>query len=130
LLASSTGAAVAVGTAADRLGSASERVGITAERSGAVLDNTLAEAERALVDARGALERVTRSIESFERQTNRSIGRLESTAVQVEDQVTTAVGELRLSTEIAARALERLSDPRAAILGPSPAQLGPGEDRR
>ena len=29
--------------------------------------------------------------------------------------------------DVVARAVERLRDPRAALLGPSPEQLGPGE---
>ena len=38
-----------------------------------------------------------------------------------------AVAELRLSVEAATRSLDRLRDPRAALLGPQKSQLGPGE---
>jgi hypothetical protein len=40
-----------------------------------------------------------------------------------------AVTELRTGIAAATRVLERLRDPRAALLGPSAAQLGPGEQR-
>jgi len=36
---------------------------------------------------------------------------------------------LRVSIEAATRVLDGLRDPRAALLGPSNAQLGPGEKR-
>jgi len=53
--------------------------------------------------------------------------RLDATATRVDHQLDAAVAELRLSTETATRVLDRLRDPRLLLLGPSPAQLGPGE---
>ena len=41
--------------------------------------------------------------------------------------LTVAVGELRTTVDALDRVLGRFQDPRAALLGPSKAQLGPGE---
>jgi uncharacterized membrane protein YccC len=38
--------------------------------------------------------------------------------------------ELRTSVELITRTLDRLQDPKALLLGPSPRQMGPGEETR
>jgi len=123
-------AAASIGHAADQLGQAGDRVAAIVEREGDRLDTTLVQTGQALADARAALERVTRSVEAVERQAGRTASRLEASATHVDDQLSAAVSELRLSMESANRVLDRLSDPRAALLGPGRAQLGPGEAAR
>ena len=63
----------------------------------------------------------------MQRQAAATAGRLEDTAIGVEDQLGAALGELRLSIESATRVIDKLREPRAALLGPGKAQLGPGE---
>lgn len=123
-------AANSISAAAGRLGQSGERVAAVAERSGATLDTTLTNAQQTLSDARTALGRVATSIDTFERQAGSTARRLEQSAGQVDDQLSAAVGELRLSMEATTRVLDRLRDPRAALFGPGREQLGPGEGKR
>jgi phospholipid/cholesterol/gamma-HCH transport system substrate-binding protein len=116
-----------VGTAAARLGGAGERIATVAEQGGQRLDVTLAETERTLAEARSALNRIAAATETFQSQTVATARRLEDSAATVDVQLDAAVNELRLSVETASRALDSLRDPRAALLGPGRAQLGPGE---
>lgn len=138
-------AAGSIGEAASRLGGTAERVAGTAEetarhfsRAGerlvlatdnasARLDRSFGQADALLADARDAVDRVTGAVERAEQQFGRTAQRVESTALQVQDEAGAAVLELRLSLEAANRVLDRLRDPRAALLGPGAAQLGPGE---
>jgi phospholipid/cholesterol/gamma-HCH transport system substrate-binding protein len=120
-------AAASIGAAAGRLGEAGERVARVAEHAGGRLDATLEQAERTLADARTAIDRVATSLDTVARQAGATAGRLEQSAGHVDDQLTAAMSELRLSMEAATRVLDRLRDPRAALLGPSSEQLGPGE---
>lgn len=118
-----------VGTASTKLGQAGERIAAVVERDGARLDETLAETERALVEARKALQQIAVTSVAVQEQVATTARRFESTATGLDDQVGAAVGELRLSIEAATRVIDRLRDPRAALLGPGKAQLGPGEKR-
>lgn len=120
-------AAQSAGLAAGQLGDAGQRLARVGERSGEKLDRTLAQSEQLMAEARLALAQMTLAVAEVQRQTVVTAQRLEGTAANVDDQLRGAVIELRLSTEVAARALDRLRDPRASLLGPSPAQLGPGE---
>jgi len=120
-------AATSVGTAAVQFGDAGQRMAGLSERAGQRLDETLAQTERTLRDASAALAKASASVEAMERHAANVTRRLDATAEQVDDQVGAAVSELRLSIETATRALERLRDPRTALLGPGRAQLGPGE---
>ncbi len=140
-------AAGSMGEAAGRLGGAADRIGGAAEgtarqfsqvgeklagatdRASARLDQTLGQADAVLAEARTALDRVSGATERVEQRFGRTAQRVETAVVQVEDQAGAAVLELRLSLEAANRVLDRLRDPRAALLGPGAAQLGPGEAR-
>lgn len=114
------GAAAQVGEGAASLARSGERIAGVAERSGTQLDATLVEAGR-------ALQRLEQASASIERQVVASAKRLEDSAASVDDQLVAAVTELRLSVESATRVLDRLREPRAALVGPSKSQLGPGE---
>ncbi|MBI5259745.1 MAG: MCE family protein [Burkholderiales bacterium] len=122
-------AATEVGSAATRVGEAGDRIATAGERSAERLDKTLAEAERTLADARRALAQVASATDAVQTQALATARRLEQSAATVDDQLDAAVGELRLSVEAATRVLDRLRDPRAALLGPGKQQLGPGEGK-
>lgn len=122
-------AASEAGAASTRLGQVGERVAVVVERDGARLDETLLQTQQALEDARRALQQVANTSVAVQEQVATTVRRFESTATGLDDQVGAAVGELRLSIESATRVIDRLRDPRAALLGPGKAQLGPGEKR-
>ena len=120
-------AATEVGKGAAELGRTGTRIAAVAERSGERLDTALVEAERTLAEARGAMQQLARSTAAIQQQTVDTARRLENTAANADDQLSSAVSELRLSIESATRVIDRLREPRAALLGPSKSQLGPGE---
>jgi ABC-type transporter Mla subunit MlaD len=120
-------AAQSAGRAAHDLADAGQRITLVIENTGKRLDGTLAQSDETLAEARRAFAQVASTAEAVQRQAASSARRLEGSLVGVDDQLRAAVAELRLSTEAANRTLDRLQDPRAALLGPSPAQLGPGE---
>ena len=126
-LASVGGAADELGKGAAELGRSSTRIAGVAEKSGGRLDSTLVEAERALGEARTALKQVADATGAIQQQAVSTARRLETTAASVDDQMGAAVNELRISVEMATRVLDRLREPRAALLGPAKTQLGPGE---
>ena len=121
------GAAANFSTAAAQLGQAGERIAVVAERGGARLDQTLAETERVLTEARRALGEVATASNAVQQQVVDTARQLQDSASNIDDQLGAALAELRLSIETATRVVDRLRDPRAALLGPAPSQLGPGE---
>ena len=121
------GAATDVGKGAVELGQSGSRIASVAERGAQRLDLTLAETERTMEQARLALQQIAQASSAVEKQALATARRLEDSAANVEDQLNTAVTELRLSVETATRVIDRLREPRAALLGPSKSQLGPGE---
>ena len=120
-------AAASVGKGAAELGQSGGRIATVAERSSERLDMTLAEAERTLAEARKALQQVAQATGAIQQQAVATARRLEDTAANVDDQLGAAVTELRVSVEAATRVLDRLREPRSALLGPNKSQLGPGE---
>ena len=129
VLASSRSAAESIDAGAQQLGQAGERMATVAERSGARLDAAAAQAEQALAEGRVALAKAVTSLDAMERQLGSSGKRLELAAESLDDQIGAAVGELRSGLESATRTLEKLRDPRAALVGPGRGQLGPGESK-
>jgi phospholipid/cholesterol/gamma-HCH transport system substrate-binding protein len=82
-------------------------------------------------------ERVAVSADAAAREASATLRELARTAAALERAADVSVHELRAtaqevrsSAEIVARTADRLDDPRAAIFGPNPAQLGPGEKLR
>ena len=126
-LTSAGSAADELGKGAAELGRSSTRIAGVAERGGARLDSTLVEAERTLAEARNALKQVADATGAIQLQVVSTARRLEDSATNVDDQLGSAVTELRATIESATRVFDRLREPRAALLGPTPQQLGPGE---
>lgn len=126
-LASANGAADAFARAAAGLSDAGARMATTVERGGARVDRTLGEADATLVATRVALQQMASTADALQAQVARTSGRLEDAALRVDDQLGAALADLRLSLEATTRVVDRLRDPRATLLGPAPAQLGPGE---
>jgi phospholipid/cholesterol/gamma-HCH transport system substrate-binding protein len=143
---------VQVGSAAGALGSASLRIAAAGERIAGVsetagerlatvaedaggriagtttrVERTLDQTDLALAEARRSLAQVTTALLELQRQTLATVKRLEDSAVNADDQLGSATTELRATTEAMTRLLDRLRDPRSALLGPAPGQLGPGE---
>ena len=126
-LTSAGSAADELGKGAAELGRSGTRIAGVAERGGARLDSTLVEAERTLAEARNALKQVADATGAIQLQAVSTARRLEDSATNVDDQLGSAVTELRATIESATRVFDRLREPRAALLGPTPQQLGPGE---
>lgn len=122
-------AAASVGSAATTLGRSGEGIAAAASSSAQRLDATLAASERAVAEAQRAFTRIAEASEALQRQALATAGRLERSAVNIDDQLGAAITELRLSVEASTRVFDRLREPRAALLGPGPAQLGPGEKK-
>lgn len=119
--------AAPVQTAAADLGRSGDRMASVVERGGARLDSTLGEAERLMAESRSAIARLAAATETLQREAQATSRTLQGTAQGLDDQLAAAVSDLRLSADAALRVLDQLQDPRAALLGPAPAQLGPGE---
>ena len=120
-------AATDVGAGAAELGRSGSRIAAVAERGAERLDVTLTETERTLAEARAALQQLAQASGAVQKQVSATARRLEDSATNVDDQLGAAVSEMRVSVESAARVLDRLRDPHAALLGPAKSQLGPGE---
>jgi ABC-type transporter Mla subunit MlaD len=110
----------AVQSAAAGLDRAGNSVASFADGASQDLRPALQQAERTMKD----LSAATVALEKQATQLSQSIG---STVTSGGDQVSAAVAELRSTGAALNRLIDRLQDPRAALLGPSPAQRGPGE---
>jgi phospholipid/cholesterol/gamma-HCH transport system substrate-binding protein len=106
--------------AANELARAGSRVGQLADTTGAQLPPTLRQAEQTLKDVSSAAAALQTQVTLLSQQLN-------STVASTDDQLTLAVGELRTTMDSLNRVLDKFQDPRAALLGPSKAQRGPGE---
>jgi phospholipid/cholesterol/gamma-HCH transport system substrate-binding protein len=90
-------------------------------------------------DAGAALREFVAASRDLERELSGAVKRLEADtgrlARRAEDSLDVGVQELRATTEelrsgvtLISRTLDRLLEPKAVLLGPSPAQMGPGEE--
>lgn len=105
------------------LSQSSNRVATAAENLERDFAPAIDQARRSLADAAATFA-------AMQNDSAKLMHRLDAVARSTEDQFTIAVSELRTSLESIARVLERWEDPRAALLGPTEAQLGPGERLR
>lgn len=87
----------------------------------------IGELRQASSETRQAMAQATASLSAVQAQAAGAARRLDASAAHIDDQLLAAVADLRASLEAAQRSLDRLSDPRAALLGPNRSQLGPGE---
>jgi phospholipid/cholesterol/gamma-HCH transport system substrate-binding protein len=107
------------GAVAD-IGNASNRVAKVAENAGTQLGPAIRQTEQTLKDISDAAA----SIEKQVGELSRDFG---GAANATEDHLTAAVIELRRTVDSMNRVLDRLQDPRAALLGATEKQRGPGE---
>jgi phospholipid/cholesterol/gamma-HCH transport system substrate-binding protein len=110
----------AVEGAATGLGRASNSVANLADGAGQELRPALQQAERTMKDISAA----TIALEKQAAQLSQSIS---STVTTSGDDLSAAVVELKSTGATLGRLLDRLQEPRAALLGPSKSQRGPGE---
>lgn len=99
---------------------AGDRVATMAENTGRRIDPTLDEAQ-------ATLRSVAAAAQSLERETRGLSTSVNRAADATDDQLSAVALELRSSVEAFNRAVDRFRDPAAAVLGPTKAQLGPGE---
>jgi phospholipid/cholesterol/gamma-HCH transport system substrate-binding protein len=107
-------------SAANELGNASNRVGKVVESAGQDLGPAIRQAEK-------TLKEVSEAATSLEKQVGAMSSDVGGAANVTEHQLTAASIELRRTVDAMNRVLDRLQDPRAALLGASRAQRGPGE---
>jgi len=110
----------AVDGAANGLERAGNSVARLADGAGQDLRPAIEQAQRTMKDISAA----TAALEKQATYLSQTVG---STVSSSGDQLTAAVIELRSTGTTLGRLLDRLQDPRAALLGPTPQQLGPGE---
>ena len=106
--------------AASEVARAGSRVAQAADAANAQLPGALSQAETTMKEVSAAAQSLKEQVGALSTQLN-------STASSADDQWPVAVGELRTTVGALDRVLGRFQDPRAALLGPSKAQLGPGE---
>lgn len=106
--------------AATKVGRASDSVTSFADGAAQDLRPALQQAERTMKD----ISTATIALEKQAAFLAQSVG---STVNSSGDQLTAAVTELKATGATLNRLLDRLQDPRAALLGPTNAQRGPGE---
>jgi ABC-type transporter Mla subunit MlaD len=102
------------------IGAAGNRISRSVESAGNDLTPTIRQAEKTLKDISTAAIALEKQVGAL----SRDFG---SAANTTEDQLTAAVIELRRTVDSMNRVLDRLHDPRAALLGATQNQRGPGE---
>jgi phospholipid/cholesterol/gamma-HCH transport system substrate-binding protein len=102
------------------IGSAGDRVAKVAEDAGAELAPAIRQTDRTLKDISSAAVALEKQVGAL----SRDFG---GAANATEEQLTAAVIELRRTVDSVNRVLDRLQDPRAALLGATQQQRGPGE---
>jgi ABC-type transporter Mla subunit MlaD len=110
----------AINAAMADIGSASNRIAKVAENAGGDLGPTIRQTEKTLQDISAAAVSLEKQVGTL----SRDFG---SAANATEEQLTAAVIELRRTVDSMNRVLDRLQDPRAALLGATQKQRGPGE---
>jgi phospholipid/cholesterol/gamma-HCH transport system substrate-binding protein len=104
-----------------------DEIGRAARQLGESVAKLQREANPAVAQIDVTLRDVSRAVERLERQTSAVVKHIDNAADIGTLEVQATAQELRESAEAVVRALDRLRDPRTAILGPAQDQLGPGE---
>ncbi|MGZ9030477.1 MAG: MlaD family protein [Burkholderiaceae bacterium] len=110
----------ALNSAMADIGKASDRVSRSVENASNDLSPTIKQTEKTLKD-------ISVAAISLEKQVGALSRDFGSAANATEDQLTAAVIELRRTVDSMNRVLDRFQDPRAALLGSTEKQRGPGE---
>ena len=110
----------AMTAAMEDISNSSNRIAKVAESTGGNLGPTIRQAEKTLQDISTAALSLERQVATL----SRDFG---GAANATEEQLTAAAIELRRTVDSMNRVLDRLQDPRAALLGATPQQRGPGE---
>lgn len=121
------GAAREFRRAAGSVAAATDRVG---HQAAATLDDTralIADLRSATTEAQRSVAQVGSAVAALQADANRVVVRLDAGVAHFDEQLLVAISDLRTSLETMQRSLDRLGDPRAALLGPDPSRLGPGE---
>jgi phospholipid/cholesterol/gamma-HCH transport system substrate-binding protein len=123
-----------VGNAARQFRRTADQLTIATEGIGKGATATLEDTRVLIGDLRGAaaetqraMAQTTATLATLQAEAAGTASRLDVSASHIDDQLLVAVGELRTSLEAVQRSLDRLNDPRAALLGPDRSRLGPGE---
>ncbi|MGE5339815.1 MAG: MlaD family protein, partial [Gemmatimonadota bacterium] len=106
-----------VGAAANSIRRAGDHVAESADKASERLDATLNEAQRTLAEAQRTAAEAGKAVTAIQAQMATITHRVDQTAVDIDDQLAATVSDLRSSVDAVTRALERLQDPRAALLG-------------
>ena len=116
-----------VDAVADALVKNSNEFAKSSRQIAAAVDRLSASAQPAASQAEVTLRDISHAAQSLERETSALSARLDGAADSSTLEISATTQQLRATAEILARAADQLKDPRALILGPNPAQLGPGE---
>ena len=112
---------------ADQLTIVTERIGNGAAATLADTRVLIGDMRDAAAETQRAMAQTTATLATLQVEAAGTARRLDASASHIDDQLLVTVGELRTSLEAMQRSLDRLSDPRAALLGPDRSRLGPGE---
>lgn len=118
---------VEIGGAAREFRRASAQVGAAAGTTFAETQTLIVELRALVAETQRTAAKTTETMNLLQTDASRAARAVTGTATQLDDQLLVAVGELRASLDTMQRSLERISDPRAALLGPDRSRLGPGE---
>jgi phospholipid/cholesterol/gamma-HCH transport system substrate-binding protein len=126
--------AEALTEAARSFRTSSDSIAGVVEQVGAQVGPLAKEADATLQDTRATIKEVqgaVRDLASATRTLERDVGALARRTEDATDlgilEVRATAQELRVGVELLTKTLDRLQDPRAALLGPGERQLGPGE---
>lgn len=119
----------------------SRQIATSIDRMANVSEPVVRDAGTALRETQMSIREFTQTTRKLEGELSQAMQRLERDAGALTRRADDAVDvgmhdlratteELRTSVELITRTLDRLQDPKALLLGPSPRQMGPGEETR
>jgi len=120
---------VSIEAATGSINRAGTDVSTLAEDVGGQVEFLVGDVRDTISEAEQAMRSISTAMLSLQTQGETLTTQLDRTGAVLSDQMAAAVTELRRSLESAELTLQRLQDPRSAVLGVSPARLGPGENQ-